>query len=281
MKKIICIFILSVMLLLSVCGAWASEAQQPLPYTTFGEAVEAAGEDPVKGGTSDYMAVLVEKDGEYYRVVSMLDERAKELDAAVWGAEDFEAAMEAFNTYVNTLPVSTVEMFTAKPKTQEELDQLAGRTIGELEADGYITTSYGTAGEEELIAFWMSDGIYEYELIVDADYATYEAKNEADELGTLTVRSGKYTGICSQALNLRHHADGTIEPEEDPFASMGWLMKLDEIFQAAQNGEEVDLDGLIESLKEEFPEDAEAIEQWITVMKVLLSQGSTETVGEE
>ena len=71
MKKIIAV-ILALALLCTVCGTLAEEPQ----FATFGDAVAAAGEEPVSGGTDEYMTVIVEKDGKFFRVVTMLDDEA-------------------------------------------------------------------------------------------------------------------------------------------------------------------------------------------------------------
>ena len=271
MKKTLIALLLVFSVLFSALGALASDtAEQSLPFATFGDAVKAAGEEAVKGGTSEYMAVIVKHDGRYYRVVSYLDDQAKALDDAISTAEDIDAAFDAFNAYVDTLPVSFSEAFIAQPKAQEELDALVGKTIAELEAQGYTTSSYGTAGEADRIGFWMADGLYEYEMIVDADEKTYEQKNESDELGTMVVKSAKYFGIAQMATNLNVHMDGTIEPQQDPFEQAApWVTKIFEAFQALQNGEKVDLDAFLQSLTEENPEAAEAITQFVAFYQQL------------
>ena len=275
MKKMISL-LLAAFLLAACCGAFASEAEG-VQFASFGEAVEAAGENPAMGGTSEYMAVIVEKDGRLYRVVSMLDEKAKELDEAIGQAEDIDAAFDAFDTYVLTLPVTSVELITAEPKTQAELDAFAGKTVGELEQAGYVCTSSGTEADPERIVFIMSDGLYEYEFIADADFDTYSAKQDSNELETITVKSGKYIGVSSTAADLRIHADGTIEPEKDPFEEAPWLQELGAIFEAVQKGEKPDLDGLIQAMTEENPEAAEQIMKYAELIKSLDSDAAPET----
>lgn len=266
MKKMPVALLLVLAILLNACGVLAAEAEPAFP--TFGDAVAAAGEEPVIGGNSEYMAVIVPVDGQYYRVVANLDDQAKELDAAISEAEDISAAFDTYYAYVYTLPVSYAEAFIAQPKEQAELDALTGKTIAELEAEGYVTSSSGTAGEEDLIAFWMSDGLYEYELIVDADFDTYEEKQEQDELETLVVRSGRYFGISTRATDLHVHMDGTVEQQEDAWEeASSWLMEIVEAFQAIQNGEEVDLDALFATLTEANPEAAESIAEFMEMYR--------------
>ena len=279
MKKTVISLLLVFAVLFSFCSACFAEAD-PLPeFSTFGEAVYAAGENPVTGGNHDYMAVIVEKDGKYYRVVTTLDDCAKELDDAISEAEDITAAFEAYYAYVYTLPVSSVEQITAQPKDQAELNACAGKTIADLEAAGYQTTSSGTWGEPDLIVFEMTDGLFRYEFEVDADFDTYSEKQDKDELETLVVRSGKFAGVSSTAANLRYHADGTVEPEEeDPFgAATAWLGKMLEAFQKAESPEGIDWDSLLTSLTEEFPEDAEQIREALEGYRSLYENAVTQS----
>ena len=274
MKKWLSLF-LALTMLLSVSSVMASETVQMPEFTVFREAVDAAGEEPILGGTSEHMAVILEKDGHYYRVVAMLDEKAKELDEAISAAEDIDAAFDAFYDYVWTLPVTSIEVFTAEPKSQETLDALVGKTFGELEEMGYVCTSSGTGGEEDLIIFEMSDGLYAYEFVADAGFDLYMEKQENDELNTLTVKSGKFVGASYMAADLRYHADGTVEPEPDPFEDVpDWMMKLSDAFTAIQNGEEIDIDALIQSLAEEYPDAALMIQLLAENLGAAIEQGA-------
>ena len=277
MKKI-CIALTLIMVMLTGCCAQAAE--MPV-FANFGEAVAAGGENHITGGTSEYMATIVEQGSQYYRVVTELDEHAKELDAAISEAEDISAAFDAYYAYVWTLPVSYTEAFIAEPLAQSDLDALVGKTIAELEAEGYVDTSSGTAGEEDLIAFWMAYGLYEYEMIVDADFETYEQKQESDELETLTVKSAKYNGVSSRATDLRIHMDGTVEPEEDlSEAFPAWMGKLFEAIQAAQNGEEVDFEAVFNALAEEEPEAAEQIRQFMELYQIPVPESQAQEAAE-
>ena len=131
MKKIIAM-VLSVMLLCAAIGVTAEGADKP-QFATFGDAFAAAGENPLYGGSDEKMAVIVEQDGKYIRVVTELDEKAQALDEAALESDDIDTAYAEFEAYVKTLPVSYTEEFTVQPKEQAELDGLAGKTIAELE----------------------------------------------------------------------------------------------------------------------------------------------------
>ena len=136
MKKMISMFLSLVLL----CAAFtaSAEANEPL-YATVGDALAAAGEFPVAGGEDDYYAVVTQVNGKYYRSVAETDDTYRELQQAAWEAEpeQMDAAYDALDAYVKTLPITYSEAFTAAPMTREEMDALVGKTIGELRDAGY------------------------------------------------------------------------------------------------------------------------------------------------
>ena len=189
-------------------------ADRPLSMS-FRDAVDAAGEYAAVGGDIDYLAVASEKDGRYYRTVTILDDRAKELYMAAMAAEDPDAAFEAFDAYAWSLPVCYTEEITAKPKEQAELDALAGKTVGELLEEGY--SFYGSGGGENLPTFVdLSSGLYIYEFEADASFEEYLEHESRDDLQSLKVKSGMLSASLSLATNLDCLADGTYQPQFVP-----------------------------------------------------------------
>ena len=111
-----------------------------LSFATIGEAMASEGFTGVIGGDDQHYVVAMEKDGAYIRLVADLDDEARRLGEATLeyvDADTLEAAFNAYNEYVKTLPVAYEEEITAAPLTQEELDALAGKTLQELEDAGY------------------------------------------------------------------------------------------------------------------------------------------------
>ena len=197
-----------------VCGAPFRPANRS-EFMSFRDAVDAAGEDSAVGGDIDYLVVAAEKDGLYYRTVTMLDDRAKELYMATWAAEDSDAAFKAFNAYAWSLPVCYTEQITAKPKDQAELDAQSGKTVGELLEEGY--SFYGIGGGENLPTVAdLSSGLFIYEFEVNASFEYYLEHEGWDGLEDLKVKNGKLSGFPSLATNLEYLADGTYQPQIVP-----------------------------------------------------------------
>ena len=95
-----------------VCGAPALRESRTLSMS-FRDTVEAAGESVSVGGDIDYLAAVMEKDGKYIRVVTLLDDHARKLYMAAMAPDASGDAFETFNAYAWSLPVSYTEEITA------------------------------------------------------------------------------------------------------------------------------------------------------------------------
>ncbi len=289
MKKILA-FVLAVMMLCTACCALTEEAQLAPMYKTIGDALDAArktaGEEgPVISGrmTGEYVTVITEENGKYFRHIADYDEKLGELEAVQDGldyeAEDFwekfEAAAAEVDAYERTLPIAYSEVFTAEPIAQADLDALDGKTVAELTEAGFETEFYGTEGDK--IEYTMRFGVYSYTFIVDADEKTYFAAEENGNQGDLVLKNGKFTGISNAVWEKRFHTDGTVETEQPidimsdmPPEAEAIMNMITEIVKAAQNGEEIDIDKLFDTIEEQFPEQKEEIEASREMIKQLI-----------
>ena len=268
MKRIA--LILSFILLCMTFGALA-ETMDPL-YATIGDAMEAAGENPIAGGEEGYYAVVTEEDGKYYRSVAETDDRYDELQQAISEAEpdQMDAAFTALDEYVKTLPIAYSEMFTAAPMAQADMDALVGKTIGELREAGYEDRESGTEGDD--IVYVMRNGLFEYACVVDADFDAYEKAQEEwpDGGNDFVIKSVDFHGITNEAIFMRYHTDGSVEEIPDPFEGYAELITdVQEMIARTQNGEEVDVDAFFSDLKEKYPNLADAIDMYKEMYQTL------------
>ncbi|MBQ6645574.1 MAG: hypothetical protein IJM56_02720 [Clostridia bacterium] len=260
--KRIAAMLLAIVMMCAAFGAFAEEAQAP-SFATIGEAAEvmlAAAEEFGREyfyAEENYVTVIVAQADRFFRVVGELDETAKEMLASADEYEEYEAA----NEYCKTLPVAYIEELTAKRLEQAELDAMIGKTVTELEEEGFIVESYGTM--EEGIGVTFISGLYNYDALLDIDEETYY---ETSEVGDGKVLSVEFIGPAGRALDLRFHADGTVDPELEAAENGDFSFEDDPVLQAvmgalaaAQNGEEVDWNALLEQLIELVPDKADEI----------------------
>ena len=148
--------------------------------------------------TDDYVILILEKDGKTLRVVTMMDESAKELYQTAMAEED-SSAFEMVDAYAWNLPVSYTEEITAMPLEQAELDALAGRAIRDImrewQCRGFVTSSSGND-----------------KTVISLDYGMYKYSFEVEDQGDMElakVIKGEVSGFSRAAFDLSCHADGT------------------------------------------------------------------------
>ena len=287
MKKLIALAMVVVMLFTAL-GVLAEEGQMAPLYATVGEALEDSAEGRVVAGSipGEYYAVVTQKDGKYYRSVAIFDEKLNELNEALenldYEAEDFfekhEAAMQAVDDYLKTLPIAYSEVFTAQPLTDEEMASMQGKSLSQLTEEGFEIGSNGTEPSEDeeeiLIVYSLRYGVYDYNCVVDADFDQYIAAQDNGAEGDLVVKSMSLAGITEWGFEKRFHTDGTVEEPKDPFAEFSEIMaEMLTFFEKIQAGEEIDIQDYADTLKAKYPDYAEMIDMYITMYQTYGAEG--------
>ena len=273
MKK----FLLVLMALVMIAGTVIAEdgngsiPEEPAAHSfaTIGDAMASEGYTGIAGGNDEHYAVVVELDGSYLRVVADVDDEARRLSEATLeyvDADTLEAAFAAYNAYIETLPVAYEEEITAQPKDQEELDSLAGKTLLEIEKAGYESSS-SEMGEDDAAIYTVSFGLYEYNLLLNETYTEYMEHNDNGFIGDLTVKNASFSGLSCNAAELRYHADGTYDEENDPLAEFNGIMGLITNALSGENPEEA-----IQALTKAMPEQAEEIKMLVDVFSSMSEQ---------
>ena len=286
MKKLIALAMVVVMLFTAL-GVLAEDGQMAPLYATVGEALEDSAEGRVVAGSipGEYYAVVTQKDGKYYRSVAIFDEKLNELNEALenldYEAEDFfekhEAAMQAVDDYLKTLPIAYSEEFTAEPLTDEEMASMQGKSLSQLIEEGFEIGSNGTEpGEEDepLIVYLLRYGVYDYRCVVDADFDQYIAAQDNGAEGDLVVKSMSLAGITECGFEKRFHTDGTVEEPKDPFAEFSEIMaEIMTFIEKGQAGEEIDFQDFADELKAKYPDYADMIDAYITMYQTYGAEG--------
>lgn len=267
MKKILLVVLA---LVLMASAALADEASAAAPFATVGEAMASEGYTGIAGGNDEHYVVVVELDGAYLRLVADVDDEARRLGEATLDyvdADTLDAAFEAFNAYIETLPIAYAEVITAQPKAQEELDALAGKTLLEVEEAGYESSS-SEMGENDEAIYTVSYGMYDYNLLLNETYTEYMAHSDNGFIGDLTVRSASLAGLSRNAAELRYRADGTLDEADDPWAEYTEIMGLITEALSGENPEEA-----VQALIKKMPDHADEIRMFADVFSAMSEQG--------
>ena len=237
-----------------------------LSFATIGDAMDAEGFTGVAGGDDAHYVAVVKLNDAYLRVVANVDNEARRLSEATLNVDVdmLEAAFDAYNAHIKTLPIAYEEEITAQPLSKEELDALAGKTLLEVEEAGYESSS-SEMGENDEAIYTVSYGLYEYALLLNETYTEYMEHNDNGYIGDLTVKSAALAGISRNAGELRYHADGTVDAENDPWAQFNAIMT--RITEGLESGK--DLGTIILELTAEFPEQAEDIQSFAQMFSLM------------
>ena len=196
MKKAVSV-ILVILMLGPAYGAMASG--EPL-FHTIREALDTSEGLAQISETDDFVTLILEWNGKYYRAVTMMDATAKELYQAAMAAGT-TAVFELFDEYTWRLPISKTEEITAAAKEQTELDELAGAKVREImDAWGCSDFIYSQETDDEPIIITLENGLF--------TYAFETERTGYDDMENLRVTSGKFYGFSRAAFDLTCHADG-------------------------------------------------------------------------
>ncbi len=226
-----------VLLLAALCMACSVQAEETyiFRFENIGDTIDEADENGVIGVDGDNYVVVWEKDGRYVRAVAALDEKVDMLRDAIENASDWEAIEEAclaYDEYLCSLPISYAEELAVSPLNRESLDNLAGKTVNDLEDAGYeYLSGPDETDEDDRLIVTMSYGMFDYEFEIDTAGAGYENYEKSGSYGDLVIRSACFSGLSFNATELRFHADGTVDEAEDLLPESGIVQDAAEIYE--------------------------------------------------
>ena len=246
------------------------EEPAALSFATIGDAMASEGFTGIAACDDEHYIVAVELDGAFLRVVADMDDEARRLNNAFQEYVDIDTLEDLFAeyyAYIKTLPVAYEEEITAQPKPQEELDALAGKTLLEVEEMGYESSS-SESGEGDAAIYTVSNGLYEYNLLLNVTYTEYMEHNDNGYIGDLTVKSAGFAGLSRNATELRYHADGTVDEANDAWAEFNGIMEQIAGALSSENPE-----GAIQAIIDAMPEQAEEIQMLVELFSNIREQG--------
>jgi hypothetical protein len=140
------------------------------------------------GSTEEYYARAFKLHGTLYRAVASI---TPEISAQLFGLDyedpDYE---KKYNEIVAPLAIEQIDVVEDLALSQEELDALKGKTVGELMDQGWIYTWYNV--EDKIIG--MENGICSYVVSYEGEPDS-GAENEEDVIRPVTVVSVSWEGL--------------------------------------------------------------------------------------
>ena len=196
MKKLITmLWCLLTVLALAGCGgqegnelAALFEEGYEVTSTSFYETSWTAILQKAGGWDSVYLAnaAMTEQQSEDYMNINLED-------------EDYEAKLAKEKAFLGQLADVTVTDITDRVPSQETLDAFIGRTVGDLEAEGYGRSGYADDGKAGYVYLFF-DGP-EYCLDVTPAEAVDSLDNYSEnDLRGLTIAGVRFSGFSSQFL---------------------------------------------------------------------------------
>ena len=286
-KTVLILVVLSLLFTAIACADEASAMTDPFSFPTFGDVTASLVEGDAYSVSDGYAVAMFSRDGRLFRAVASFDEHAEELYAAyrdlpvpegdAYPGDEFLALCD----YVRTLPVQYTEELTAKPFTQEELDAMVGKTIGEIMSEPWELQMQNYPKNAEAgkdIVFPMVKGFYEYGLVISESFDVYQERRAGDRYDPVTIMSLKnyldltvkcvyYTRLSHNAMDLRYQADGTFISDNDPIPEdydYDLMVEIaDYLASVWENGEpdQETKEAMITELTEKHPEAAEMVRQ--------------------
>lgn len=138
--------------------------------------------------SEEYYAYSFAVNGEIYRVIADLPEDV----AAKTNELDFMDVnyWDNVKKLVAPLEIRRAENLTEQMPSQEETEQLVGKTGKDLLDDGWTVSGWNLENME----FWMNHGVYYYTVIFDGSVENYDTFSDED-IAPFTIKSITIEGI--------------------------------------------------------------------------------------
>lgn len=207
MKKVVCI-VCALVLLVMVFGLVKAENDMVPEFVTMGQAFGMAENTGFHYGDLKLATAVVKWDGQYYRLITEFDAKARELAYSNPNSVELDE-------YVQFLPVTKIEAITATPLSEEEIASFIGRPIKDLEEMNFAWWNPQLVYEDEdhNVVLVLEGGVFTYFVTLDAawfDYAVADQKQGSEGIGLLPIKSIIVDDLSVNIANPKYNADGSI-----------------------------------------------------------------------
>lgn len=199
-KTLLLLAALMLLFALAACGAEEPEepAAQPAELGTLGDALSVFSSYTYARWDAEHYVYVFDNGGAPYRVAAeMTQELYDAIDQIDFSDPEKDAKLLEL---IGDLPLISVENLNEGIPSQEELDQLIGKTGQELTDQGFEVWGFTTDGSEE--EFTLAQGPYEYIAVFNEPAPAGAENADNDGIRDLTLKSITYNGISSNCTDI-------------------------------------------------------------------------------
>ena len=169
-------------------------------WKTLGDVFAAETSVRSAGWDDNYYVCMIQVDDSHFRIIAKMDDEAnKNLEAVDWG-QDSEKVDKALDDAVAHLPLQSVEDVTGKLLSQDELDELVGKTGKELEEAGFVFQSYSMYGGEQTAADFAKD-YFAYSFTFDVIVREDATEDGGASVADVKVVSAEFANAADEATD--------------------------------------------------------------------------------
>ena len=214
--------------------------------------------------------------------MTMFDLEDEGFEPETFGTVD--AGSKQYKDFMNgdismgiTMGTSYGESFSISSSSSTD-DSLEDVTVGGLTGLTMgVGESHGESSSEPFVPeveFTMSNGLFLYHFFAEQTQEEFMNMEDGDDLVAVTA---VFAGISPNAGQLRYHADGEVEKDQDPYSEYAALVeKLQRAVDKAVKEGDLHVNDLIEELVEKYPESEADVRELVPVL-VMFTTGDPES----
>ena len=182
-------------------GAAASDAEgiDTSSWQTLGDAFATGATSTSYVYNDDYIICVFQVGDSYIRAVAKMDPQIdEELTALDFMADDHD---QQVLDVLSRLELVEAQDLTPQAISQDELDQLVGKTGKDLVDEGFVFSYYYTTGETDAGAM-MQNGAFNYAVTFDAVVADPDADEDGTAIMDATVTDAQVAGVSDDLMDI-------------------------------------------------------------------------------
>lgn len=167
-------------------------------WKTLGDALAAQTESLGSSWNDDYIVTAFKVGDSIVRVVAKIDHSTHEaINKIDWSAAN---ASDQIGKVAGSAPLISAEDITGELISQDELDQLIGKSAQELVDAGWIFDHYFMYGGEQTGASFAK-GSFDYSFTLDVSISENDTEDGGASVMSATIVDASFEGISNDAID--------------------------------------------------------------------------------